>query len=147
VRRSGIQSQSRVQRPDIFLIGFTVHRKIMRAPETLKYGGCKEPRAGTVSIFKNFPPKQHFHELTRWDAKIEKWKRNFKRKWARSWCVPVGVSDLLNYTKKHTGYHKISWDYPFKRKILDPFILPIWSNNGCGSGWQIWSTEYRTGIA
>jgi hypothetical protein len=33
----------------------------MRAPEALSMGQ-KEPRIGTVSSFKNFPPKQHLHE-------------------------------------------------------------------------------------
>jgi hypothetical protein len=55
-----------------------------------------------------FLPGAHYG-LTR-KSKNSIWKRTFKSKRTRSWCVEM--SDLSNDTKK--TYHKISWDYPLK---------------------------------
>jgi hypothetical protein len=57
-RRSELtQSQSGDQRQDIFHWFF-----IGNYWELRKLRGGKEPRTGTVSIFKIIPPKQHLHE-------------------------------------------------------------------------------------
>jgi hypothetical protein len=80
----------RAQRQNIFLL--VLQRKLMRAPETLRIQGYKEPRTGTVSTFKNFPPKQYFHRwanlinsLTRKDFSIKKFTD--QRSWKRLYIV------------------------------------------------------------